>query len=88
MKTQNVLKRGEKMKIVINETKINGLKELKENIEELFESYVDNMEFTEENLKKISELVDKVNSSGLKQFNYGLMKVEIVSSDGTKLTIM
>lgn len=76
------------MKIVINETNINGLKELKKNIEELLNVYVDDMEFTEKNIKKINELVDKVNSSGLQQFKFGLMKAKIVSSDGTKLTIM
>ena len=76
------------MKIEIDNEDIENLKELKASIQDLLNAYTEDMKFTEQNISSITEKIKKVNSKGLNQFKFGLMKAKIVSSDGTKLTIM
>lgn len=76
------------MKIKIDDTNIENLKKIKDNIEKLLQVYSKDMEFTEENVKRVKEAVDKVNASGKYQFQYGNTRAKIVNSDGTEFTIV
>jgi len=76
------------MKIKIDKRNIDNLKEIKSNIEELLDVYSDDMEFTEENVTKVNNAINKLNESGKYQFQNGYTKMKIVNSDGTELTIM
>lgn len=85
--SQEIRKEDVKMKIEIDESNIEELKNLKNSIEGLLSIYKEDMEATEENLEKVTKAVNKVNSCGVRNFKFGLMKTRIVSSVGAKLTI-
>lgn len=74
------------MKIKISNHHISNLKDLKEDIEELLSMNFENMEVTEDNIKKVKEISRKINSIGKSEFHFGSLYIKIVSSDGTELT--
>ncbi len=76
------------MKLNIANNKIQELQELKKYIENLLSICSKDLELTDENINKLDQALNKTNLAGLKVFNFGGIKMQIVSSAGTKLTIM
>lgn len=76
------------MKLNIANKKIEELKELKENIENLLSICSNDMELTNKNIMNLDKAINKVNLIVLRTFNYGGIKMQIVSPEGTKLNIM
>ena len=74
------------MKLIIDKRNLEQLQKLKESIENLLEISSEDIEFTEENFKKIKEMVDNINILGASGFKFGKLYIKIVSSDGTKFT--
>lgn len=74
------------MKIEVDNIHIKKLKELKENIEKLLSIDFEEMEVTEDNIKKVKEILSEINATGKSEFYYGRLYIKIVSSDGTELT--
>lgn len=75
------------MKIKIEDTEIKRLQGLKESIEALMNSYTEDMDATEDNLNKIKNITDKINSFLPPHLDYDLLKIKMVNSAGTKFTI-
>ena len=76
------------MKIKFKDINREELETLKNNLEEIMSMDFNEMELTEENLKKAKCIKDKVNSLHRFQYNFSGTEIIIVSPDGTELTRM
>lgn len=76
------------MKIKFKDINREELETLKNNLEEIMSMDFNEMELTEENLKKAKCIKDKVNSLRRFQYNFSGTEIIIVSTDGTELTRM
>lgn len=74
------------MKIQISNRQKEQLKELESEIRELLNVFEEDVDFTEENAKKIKQILRKIDVTGSYLFKVGRIYIKIVSSDGTELT--
>lgn len=74
------------MKIKFKNINRKELEALKNNLEEVMRIDFNEMDFTEENLKKAESIKNKVNSLHTFQYNFRGTEIIIVSPDGTELT--
>ncbi len=76
------------MKIKIEERELQMLEDLKKTIEELQNTYTDDMDSSDdEKLNKLAIIVKNLNGIIPPHLNYKLVKLKMVNSDGTKFTI-
>ena len=76
------------MKIKIEERDLKRLEDLKKTIEELQNTYTDDMDSSDdEKLNKLVITVKSLNGIIPPHLNYKLVQLKMVNSDGTKFTI-
>ena len=76
------------MKIKINDRSLVALQEIKKNVDELLDMNLNEMDFTEENLKRAKEISERLYNLGRSTFMVGGLSLILETSDGTKLTVM